>query len=145
MRFPTRNCVKNNDIPTQNDTKINGKIDEILIFYQNPQKMEISKKIFFRPIFLHFIKIFMAKILISCRCRFVSAFDSWYFQLSSTSMKNGTELGKKSFFPTVIPLGSTTLIKFCRGGSVLKELEKNYKCSVNVPKVCFGDCLGIVR
>ena len=43
------------------------------------QKSEISKKIFFRPIFLHFIKIFMAKFLILCRCRFVSAFDSWYF------------------------------------------------------------------
>ena len=52
MRFPTRNCVKNNDIPTQNDTKINGKIDEILIFHQNPPKMrEISKKYFFDRFF----------------------------------------------------------------------------------------------
>ena len=61
MRFPSRNCVKNNDIPTQNDTKINGKIDEILIFYQNPPKIGDFKKNIFSTDFFTFYKNFHDK------------------------------------------------------------------------------------
>ena len=99
MRFPTRNCVKNNDIPTQNDTKINGKIDEILIFYQNPPKIGDFKKNIFSTDFFTFYKNFHGKNFDIMSMQICLSFRFLVFLALVDIYEKRYRVGEKIFFP----------------------------------------------
>ena len=109
MRFPTRNCVKNNDIPTQNDTKINGKIDEILIFYQNPPKIGDFKKNIFSTDFFTFYKNFHGKNFDIMSMQICLSFRLHLFLALGEFCELRCRDEKKCFFSLMLPLWAAQL------------------------------------